>query len=34
MNFDCKSFDVKDVDKVAEEQMSKFQELLKKYQRI
>jgi hypothetical protein len=31
MDFDCTSFHVTDVDKVAEEQMSKFQALIKKY---
>lgn len=32
-NFDCKSFNIKDVDEVATEQMAKFKELLSKYQR-
>jgi len=32
-NFDCKSFNIKDVDAVATEQFAKFKELLSKYQR-
>ncbi len=31
MNFKCKSFHIKDIDKVAEEQKKKFDELLKKH---
>jgi hypothetical protein len=31
MNFNCKSFHIKDVDEVAEEQISKLKELMKKY---
>ncbi len=32
-DFDCKSFNIKDVDEVATEQMAKFKKLLSKYQR-
>ena len=32
-NFDCKSFNIKDVDAVATEQWAKFKELLKKHQK-
>jgi hypothetical protein len=32
-NFDCKSFNIKDVDTVSTEQFTKFKELLSKYQR-
>jgi hypothetical protein len=32
-DFDCKSFNIKDVDEVATEQMAKFKELLSKYQK-
>jgi hypothetical protein len=32
-NFDCKSFNIKDVDAVATEQMAKFKALLSKYQK-
>jgi hypothetical protein len=34
MNFNCRSFNVKDVDKVAEEQMTKYKELIRKYGQI
>ena len=32
-NFDCKSFNIKDVDAVSTEQFAKFKELLSKYQK-